>query len=454
MKAIKKFISAVMIIAMLISLSGCSLKFSSFENLIRPPKLSGKYQGLQDSFESKVNNFSLVTPENGLYQSAFVTFDIDSDGEEEAFVFYKTDETLDYVNMYYFKFTDNEWLPVSCVSGLGSSVDFVSFSDINSDKKYELIIGWTLLSSKTNKIFSVYSQNGDSVSEVSRYPYSILKIFDVNGNGTDDIFTVSVASNVDNNVTASATAYSFDNKTGSLEIIGETKTDGNVSSYENIYVESINGKSIVYVDSLMGDNGMFTDVVCWDDEKNTLVAPLYDSTTQSTKSTQRVSKIPCFDIDGDNQLEIPVSVEMKGSSDTTKNKSVNAEITNLLYFTRWNKFADNSLKPVGYSLINEKYSYNINIKPSWAGRLTILGADGQWDFYRYDSNADSVVDLLFSIYVYKRGDTASTEKYKDYKVLKSTNSLNYVYYISEAGTGFGITEEYIENNFRILNFGG
>ena len=48
MKKLRCLVAFALIISIVVSFSGCSFRFSSFDNLLRPPKLSGKYQGLQD----------------------------------------------------------------------------------------------------------------------------------------------------------------------------------------------------------------------------------------------------------------------------------------------------------------------------------------------------------------------------------------------------------------------
>ena len=70
MKYIFKVVSILTVLVLLFSLTSCSFRFSSFDNLLRPPKLIGKYQGLQDSFESSIkDSFQLLIPENGGFQS-------------------------------------------------------------------------------------------------------------------------------------------------------------------------------------------------------------------------------------------------------------------------------------------------------------------------------------------------------------------------------------------------
>ena len=177
MKQLKRLLAVALVIALSVSLSGCSFRFSSFDNLLRPPRLSGKYQGLQDSFEKLVDkDYSLSTPENGLYRSAFIVNDFDMDKDEEAIVFYTEKKKPDLVKMYYFEYKEDDWVPVNSYDGLGSSVDEVKFADLNRDGTSEIVIGWNLFSSKTNKAFAVYDISAGDLKLISSFPYSYLDI--------------------------------------------------------------------------------------------------------------------------------------------------------------------------------------------------------------------------------------------------------------------------------------
>ena len=102
MKKLRCLVAFALIISIVVSFSGCSFRFSSFDNLLRPPKLSGKYQGLQDSFEKLVDkDYSLSTPENGIFRSAFIVNDLDMDNNEEALGFYTEKNNPDLVKIYY-----------------------------------------------------------------------------------------------------------------------------------------------------------------------------------------------------------------------------------------------------------------------------------------------------------------------------------------------------------------
>lgn len=464
MKRLKQLLALAIVIAISVSLSGCSFRFSSFDNLLRPPKLSGEYQSLQDSFEKLVDkDYNLSTPENGLYRSAFIVNDFDSDKDEEAIVFYSEKKNPDLVKMYYFEFKDGNFIPVNSYDGLGSSVDEVKLADLNHDGKSEIIIGWNLFSSKTNKAFAVYDISAGDLKLISSFPYSYLDIIDVNGDGFDDIFTMNVDSTVTDHYTSSATAYTFDAKTSSLLTLSSVKTDGNISSYSDIKVEKVDDLRLIYVEAFKGDNDMITEVIYWNDDTNSLVAPLFDVSTQMTSQTLRHLRLSVQDIDSDEFIEIPVSVDMPGSSivDNSSNALVlsasneKSDVpTKSLYYTKWVKFRNDKLRAVQYSVVDEDGGYILNIPSSWVGRITVLGNDGQWDFYHWDSSEDKLGKLLFSIYYYDKNDEQAKTKYKSSKLLSSYGSTDYVYTITQDGYDFGVKDESLTDNFNTTILGG
>lgn len=455
MKIIKRAISFLIIAAVIISLSGCSFRFSSFDDLLRPPKLLGEYQGLQDSFEKAVGSgYTLCTPETGDYRSAFVTFDIDSDGDEEAFVFYISEKKPDTVSFLYFEFSDGNWIAAGSGEGAGSSVDKIMFSDLDRDGTFEIVIGWSLLSARNNKTFTSYVVRGEKIISMNSYPYAFLDLLDINGDGTDDIFSITIDSSVPENLAGYARVYNFNSQKLSLNILSEARTDGNVSSYTSVNTETVGDTNYVYVEALKGEHESITELLYWDDETSRIISPLFDNETQTTKFSWRNIPLNCYDINADGLLEIPTSVEMKGSSsirDTESNDS-NELVSDNLYFTKWVKYNNGKLKAVQYSVINSYFGYMLNIHSSWVGRITVVSVDGQWSFYRWVNSINEIGDLLFSIDVYSKNDNPSDAD--DFTELKSSGDKNYYFCITDAGRAFGITDKTIKDNFIITDFGG
>ncbi len=462
MKKFRFLISMSVIFSLLLTMSGCSFRLTSFDNLIRPPKLSGKYQGLQDSFEKSVNGqIVLVTPENGLYQSAFITVDIDGDRDEEAIVFYLDEREPDLTKFCYFEYKNDEWVYISTHDGLGDSIDKVEISDINLDGYSEIIIGWKLFSSNTNKAFTAYSVDTGIPKVVASYPYSHLELIDVNGDGLNDVLTLTIDSSVPNVLTATAKFYNYNIQKTAFVVMGEAPLDGNVISYSTVTSEFVDDTNLLYIEADKGQNESITEIIYWDDEKNVLVSPLFDSTTQSTASTWRNVKLKAYDIDSDGYLEIPTSVLMPGSISVSTDSmnltdSSGNEITsqNSVYYIKWVKFRHSKLKPVQYSVYNDTFNYILNIKSSWVGRISVSGVDGQWDYYRYNTASQTQGDLLFSIYAYDSSDNEAKARFSGYNELTSYSGKTFVYQISKEGYRFGITDSMIVAGFKISDFGG
>lgn len=463
MKKLKALIALVLIVSFAVSMTGCTFRFSSFDNLLRPPKLSGKYQVLQDSFEKLVDkDYCFSTPENGSYRSAFIVNDFDLDGDEEAIVFYTEKKNQDLVKVYFFEYKDEDWAPVGSYDGLGSSIDEVKLSDLNHDGKTEIIIGWNLFSSKTNKTFAVYDISAGSFKLVFSGSYSSMSIFDVNGDGIEDVFAMCVDSSVAEQNVATATAYSYDVKSSTMYAISSVRTDGNISSYAEIKTEKVDDRKLIYVEAYKGDNDMITEIIYWDDETNSLLAPLFDVSTQTTAATLRHSRMFCCDIDSDGYLEIPVSVDMPGSSivdndalsaaKTTSDGEVS--LTKSLYFTKWVKLRNGRLRAVEYSVIDENSGYYLAVPSSWVGRITVLGNDGQWDYYHWNGSENKLGSLLFSIYSYDKNDADAAKNYGNLNLLSSYSSTNYVYAITDEGYYFGVEDDTIKENFNATILGG
>ncbi len=453
MKHLKRFTALFLALSLLVSMSGCSFRFSSFDLLLRPPKAVGKYQGLQEAFEKAVTeDYILCTPEYGEYKSAFLTFDFDSDGDEDAVVFYALKNKPEAAKLYYFRYEDKSWTPVCCADGVGSSVNTVMFSDINMDKTFEIIVGWNLLSGKTNKAFVTYVISDDELVPLNSYPYNYLTLLDVNGDGTDNIFTMTVDSSVPEMLTGYARVYNYNSNTSTLDILSEARTDGNVSGYISAVSEKINDINYIFVEASKGEKESITELLYWNDRRsdNQLVSPLFDVESQTTKSTWRNINITSFDIDSDGQLEIPVSV--KGSSFAEDSTDEN-ENTKIMSFIKWTKYRSGTLNDVQYSIVNDKAGYILKIPSSWVERILVKESDGQVDAYRWISSSKKTGDLLFSIYSYGNSDAQKKKEYADYKSLGTSVDTNFVYRITDAGYSFGVKDRLFEKDFVLKDFG-
>ncbi len=447
-----KIVAAMLASVMSLSLlSGCSLSIKSPEKLMAPPKLTGDYQSLQDSFQKSVNgNVDFVTPLNGEHKSAFIVDDFNSDGKEDAIVFYTKKDGAKMVNVGVFqKNNDDEWEYVKNVQGAGNSIDCVIVEDMNGDNVKEITVGWNIFT--LNRQFTVYGFGKDSVKdyfcELGSSQYNLVTLTDVDSNGRKELFFVYIDTN---NPAPSAFACVADvDSEGRFGIIAKTPVDGNISGYSAIYTDSIDGSTVLLVDAYKNEHDMITEVLVWDKSANGLCAPLFDIGTQTTTATWRPTRRSVADIDADGHFEIPVGVRIVGSTYV-----VNGELQDeSLYYTLWSQFNGHKLKSEKYVIYNHSENYSLDIPSSWVGKITVTRLDSQLYFYRWNElTSEHMGSQLFSLVSHAVGAAGID----GYKRLADYEDKAYEYCITADGKEFGIKDKNIKDGFYVAvnNIGG
>lgn len=440
-----KTAAILMLFAMcLCLLSGCTLSIKSPEKLMAPPKLTGDYQSLQDAFSQAFSDdVDFVTPSAGEHKSAFIIDDFDSDGKDDAIVFYSPREGEKTVNIGVFqKKNESQWDYIKKISGAGNSVDCVIIEDMNGDKVKEITVGWNILNlSKQLTVYEPAAKNdNESFLELGSYQYNLVTTADIDSDGTKELFFVYLDTN--NTVpTASAQVVSFD-KDGKLDVKDKTSVDGNISGYSAIYIDSVENSTVILVDAFKNEHDMITEVLVWDSKSGKISAPLFDVETQTTSATWRNCRRRVEDIDEDGHYEIPVGVEITGSS-----YAVNGVLQEeSLYYTLWSEFNGKKLKAQKYVFYNSSENYGLDIPSSWVGKITAERLDSQVYFYRWDaSSSEHLGNQLFSLVSH----AVNAPGIDGYKKLADYNSKAYEYCITSDGNLFGVKDKHFKDGFNI-----
>ncbi|MDE7124697.1 MAG: hypothetical protein K2N83_04330, partial [Eubacterium sp.] len=119
MKFIKAFVP-ILLLALL--LGGCSFRLaSSIDDLISPVSPSGENANVQKALDSYCKgSYSLKTPVSGDFTTAYIFYDIDSDSEKEAIVFYEPSSNPGSVDMAVIDKINGSWSVICNVEGKGS----------------------------------------------------------------------------------------------------------------------------------------------------------------------------------------------------------------------------------------------------------------------------------------------------------------------------------------------
>lgn len=468
---LKKLTALIISIMLVCLLSGCdTLLFSSVDNLMRPPKIAGELNSkLMNVFEAEIGEkYVLKYPISGEYQSPCVMYDLDSDGVEEAIIFYSLENESTSVRMAFLDYSDEKWQIVSDIKGLGNNVNQISFEHIKNDDSVQVVITWNFFDTKTASILSIYNIGFseekiiNSVQLIFNEPYSAMKIFDVDGSGSKEIFLISsVTSN--SSVKKIGTLYAM-RSDGIFASVSSVTMDNTVSGYSSIKLEPASGNKPyrIFVDAVKGDISMSTEIIYWDSKINGLYSPLLNTDTQSVTSTIRSSRIESRDINGDGLIETPLQIPLVGSYTTSNSlksentsENIASELSSIsassVYLTKWCTFSDdNDFIPVAYSAINSSDYYIFNFKTEWIDKITIENdvENRIWTFYEIDKS-QTIRDKLFSIATVPSAEW-SEDKYKDDLKIAENHNLVYTVKVFDHAEKFNINEDVIRQQFEII----
>ncbi len=442
---IKKITALIMTVILVIMCSGCSLDFFSVESLLAPPVQSGKNGEVQKAFNTlmKDKKVQLKTPASGDYQTAFVLYDINADGIDEAFVFYSDASVESTLRMALLECVDDEWSITTDIKGAGSGIYDICFNDLDGDGFSEIFVSWSLFDSKITRVVSIYEPivtNGGNVAlESIGSEYCNTKSFiDFNGDLKNDLVVVYL----DDTAEIQKSVLRFFSLSPEKKLVkySEINIDSSVTSVEAITSDVIKAGdrsySRIFIDCLKSEKIMFTDMVYWDSAASKPVRAF----AEPGLTTVRNSKILSRDIDNDGNIEIPVVTTLKGDS---KQFSL-TDYDNVYTFTLldWLDAKGDTHKDNIQTLYNPLEGYML--KFDWNGTISI----------RYDSVQTALLFCEWSESQKSYGDELFSIAYREVKddapygeVLYEDEEGVYYYEITKEGTYYGITEDLLVSSF-------
>lgn len=455
MKNFKRILSIVLVLAMLLISSGCSLNFFSTDSLLKPPALTGKSGEVQEAFNKLMSGktFQLKTPVKGEYKSAFVLYDLDNDSEEEALVFYTDSSTDTSVRIAILDCVKNTWILINDIKGSGSGVYDVSFPDLNGDASPEIVVAWSLFDNKLTKLLTIYGVEYESdsrfrIETLANEYFNSKAYIDLNSNGVPDLTLVYLddAGEVQNSYFR---AFSLDN-TNTIVKFSELLLDSSITSVSAInhdfITQSDAGYTRVFIDCLKSDTSIFTEVISWDLTTSKAARVIQEP----AKTTTRSSKLLTQDIDNDANFEIPVTTKF-----FTDKKESSIVISGVVYnFTilEWLNLTGDKSDEKLRTFYNPVHSYLLGFP--WGDNITVKfdKIENQTNFCIWNASTNEIEDILFSIKFLEKQDAINDTKEigNDYFILGSTDEGDFVYEISSYGESFGITDEIIKSSFIMI----
>ena len=440
-KNILIFVCLAAVIGLLICISLNSSFIRTVDSLITPPLYYSEYEGLVTAFNAEVgNNVVLSNPNDGDHLSAITVSDLDNDGAEEAVIFYRESADSNTVKLTVFEGKNDEWKSCGTFDGYGNEVTSLALDDLDGDGSTEIIVIWDYSGINNAKVFSVYRSDTVKIDykEIKMCSCDVAEIVDMDADDLSEILYIS-SDNDGKNVSKNANLLKL--SSGNITTIGSVKLDSNVGSYVSVKKEKYNSHypMKVYFDADKNNNMMITEVVYWDSEKETLVAPMYDEKTNSTTITLRYEQIQSADINNDGMIEIPI----QAASDTGENdENDESDESNVLPVTNWIYFVGST--PAFYlkTYVCSESGYYINL--SSINNQTLIAKSAEDDEYAAVEVCTDSGKVLYTV-ISVPTDEYSEAKFESYITVLKTTEYTVCAKINEYGSNLGVDEERVRN---------
>lgn len=307
----KRFLALSLLGTMLLfSLSGCAEADYSSDNLMTAPKVSAVQQSICKLLGTDDETVNLMYPQNGDYRSAIIMCDFTGDGYQDALGFTMHDDDS-VITVSFMTETDGVWKIISSYKSNTTQIDKVLFGDVTCDGVTDIVIGWGSAKGLANSAGLYYYENGTVKGFSLGHSYTEIELLDLNGSGTKDIFTVSLATLVSQQSveagSSMANLYSFVGD--ELVCTHRCNLYNNLSSFSSISLgESVDGRTCVTVDGVMADGSMITQLLYINPFSGNMLSPLSFSGVYETYNyfyRARQVAITSRDIDGDGIIEMP-----------------------------------------------------------------------------------------------------------------------------------------------------
>ncbi len=437
----KKSIIAFLCILMTL-LCGCSDLNMGSDSLLYAPALNKEQSDIYKVLIDSVGkNIKLKYPKSGDKRSAFLIANIDDEPTAEAVVFYQKDNAAEKDTSVRVNILDkikDKWVSVYDLNGEGKDIDKVVISNINNIGK-TVFIGYATVNKNFNLMYA-YKYSSKRLQALFNMPYNYFDIVDFNGNGSNDIFTIS---NEDDQKVSQANLYAVNDK---KQIYQKSKValSTSYSNYVNITtgICDNNCKDII-LDSINDKNNLGTEVVL--SANNELYNPMYQFRYDLYEETLRPDGYYSMDFNQDGIVEIPVTSPFIGYEKQPDEEK--AYMTDWYVFNRFYSF-----KKKYSSYYNRNDAYVFVLPGRWTGLVTVK-KDPITDevvFYKYNKSLDNSTTELMRI---KATERKNSQKYisEGYKLVNSKGQIDYFVKVAKGNDEkLNPTDAEIMNSFYVL----
>ncbi len=436
-----KKLKVVFSVLLVLLLSGCSALSFDGSDIMCPPKATGSKAQIQKIIDKQSSgSYTLKYPKSGYNRSSIVMHDVDNDEDEEAVAFY-TDKEGEHIHVLFVEGKNDDYSVIDDVILEANSIDRIDFADIDGDKIYEILIGYSTATSSQNTL-NVYKYSEEISLLNTSCTYSSLVTGDFNNDKNDDILLISLYSGD----IASLAKLMIHNGKGELTEISSVELDSDITSLALTQYGQISyGVYGAIIDGISSTGDYATQVVFFDSSQPSLINPLYSFSGYS--KTRRSTQICSVDFDKDELIDVPVC-SLMSYNQTEDLKTISRRVD-------WSNFdcSTYTLVTAESSILCPQDGYLLDIPEKWGDAVTARYDDKKRETtvyaYEYKGNALKLKEKVITIKAFFDEDFEK-ESYGYIEFLRSGSTV-YGYSIGTADNYLSVTGEEISSLFSLVN---
>lgn len=434
----KRWLSGM--VAAVFLLSGCTYAGGNVDSLLRPPMLSDEQNDIWLALQKDAqgDSIKLVYPQRGDNRSAILLANLDDEPEEEAVAFFQpatASSAAAPIRMKVLDKLDGEWESMYDLVLDGTQIEDVSILNVGTGVPL-LAVGLNFVGNG-NHLLRVMEFDGQVLNTVFSQNYQTKGIYDLDGDGTDDIFLVE---NPESEVKTWAKLYTYEN--GRFVTSGSALVNPEITLYANIMKGYMaQGEEAVYLDGYKGSELMTTEILSYDREKGELINWTYDGKTPRNYPVDRVPVATCYDLSNDGVVEVPGIRPLPGYEEGS---------TSPLYLTDWYHFADGKYERVESSFVNSSLGYMLTFPEDWIGKVSAQKTTQENEilFYEYHMGEDPASSELLYLRVTTRSEWVGEKVSSDYELIDTRGQIVYLAKIADSDSPLRISIPEVKEYFR------
>ena len=345
-----------LVLSLLLVLTGCVSR--NIDDLYSLPQLPESHTQLQSLISAEMHAGSEYSAPIEGYRRSVQFYDVDGDGTDEAFVFFRGSDQLLRVCIY--RQLDADYILAAAVESEGTAIGRVEYADLDGDGSTELIVAWQM--SPALRMVRVYSLRNFDVSVLLTSNCRDFIIMDMDGNGRVDLLVLKH----DGAEANSVDMFRFD---GSGEtVVSAAPLSVGLESVEKLRSTTLaDGQAALIVEgSFDGGKQIISDIFCF--KNNTLqniTRSIASENSDITTRHKQSDNVYSQDIDGDRQLDIPAAVRLPSQSENSA----------VYWVLDWYCFDSAGHRIYRCSTYHSGDGWYINLPPEWRENLSVRRED-------------------------------------------------------------------------------